>query len=131
VVQRVIRSCGPSLVVVAELNSTVEDNHASVRHDGREIFFNSRRPGGQGFDIWVATRDNVHDDWSTPVNLGAPVNSQFAEFHPNISFDGRILLFIAPLKRGGLGGFDIWMTTRTQGKNQRGAASDRREAPPR
>jgi WD40-like Beta Propeller Repeat len=107
---------GPA-VVVAELNSSVEDNHASVRRDGREIFFNSRRPGGQGFDIWVATRDNVHDAWSTPVNLGAPVNSQFAEFHPNISFDGRTLLFIAPLARGGLGGFDIWMTTRTQGKN--------------
>jgi Tol biopolymer transport system component len=107
---------GPA-AVVAELNSSVEDNHASVRRDGREIFFNSRRPGGLGFDIWLATRDNVHDAWSTPVNLGAPVNSQFAEFHPNISFDGRTLLFIAPLARGGLGGFDIWMTTRTQSKN--------------
>src|SRR5947208_8135417 len=32
---------------------------------------------------------SVHDDWSAPVNLGAPVNSQFAEFHPNGSFDGR------------------------------------------
>jgi len=108
---------------VAELNSSVEDNHASIRRDGREIFFNSRRPGGvpnngqPSFDIWVATRKNVHDAWSTPVNVGAPVNSRFAEFHPNISFDGRTLLFIAPVARGGLGGFDIWMTTRTQGEN--------------
>ena len=110
---------GPA-VAVPGLNSTVEDNHASVRRDGREIFFNSRRDGsilnrgGQpSFDLWVATRANVHDAWSTPVNLGAPVNSQFAEFHPNLSFDGRTLLFIAPVARGGLGGFDIWMTTRT------------------
>lgn len=110
---------GPA-TVIAELNSTVEDNHASVRRDGREIFFNSRRPGsvgGQNFDIWVATRENGDDAWSSPVNLGAPVNSQFAEFHPNLSFDGRTLVFIAAPGRGGLGGFDIWMTTRTQGEN--------------
>lgn len=102
--------------VVTELNSSVEDNHASVRRDGREIFFNSRRPGsvgGQNFDLWVATRENVHDAWSTPVNLGAPVNSQFAEFHPNVSFDGRTLMFISGVARGGFGGFDIWMSTRT------------------
>ena len=106
------------------LNSTVEDNHTSVRRDGREIFFNSRRPGGilnpsgqPGFDIWVATRDNVHDAWSAPVNLGAPVNFPGADFHPNLSFDGRTLLFISPAGRGGLGFFDIWMTTRTQGDN--------------
>jgi hypothetical protein len=111
---------GPAQAV-AELNSSVEDNHASIRRDGREIFFNSRRPGSilnpggmPSFDIWVATRGNVHDAWSTPVNLGAPVNSRFAEFHPSVSFDGRTLVFISPVARGGLGGFDIWMTTRTQ-----------------
>ena len=107
---------GPAVAVPA-LNSPVEDNHAGVRRDGREIFFNSRRPGsvgGQNFDLWVATRENVHDGWSTPVNVGAPVNSQFAEFHPSISFDGRTLVFIAGVGRGGLGGFDIWMSTRSQ-----------------
>ena len=113
------RTLGPA-VAETGLNSSVEDNHASVRRDGREIFFNSRRPGsvgGQNFDIWVATRENVHDAWSTPVNLGAPVNSQVAEFHPNLSFDGRTLVFISGAPRGGLGGFDIWMTTRSQGEN--------------
>jgi Tol biopolymer transport system component len=103
---------GPA-VVVPGLNSSVEDNHASVSFDGREIFFNSRRPGSAGFDLWVATRGNVHDAWSAPVNLGAPVNSQFAEFHPSVSFDGRTLVFISGVARGGLGGFDIWMATRT------------------
>ena len=106
---------GPAVAVLG-LNSAVEDNHASVRRDGREIFFNSRRPGsvgGQNFDVWVATRENVHDAWSAPVNLRTPVNSQFAEFHPSISFDGRTLVFISGAARGGFGGFDIWMTTRT------------------
>jgi len=102
---------GPARLV-PELNSSVEDNHASIRADGREIFFNSRRPGSAGFDIWTASRESVHDAWSTPVNLGPPVNSPFAEFHANLSFDGRMLLFIAGAGRGGLGRFDIWMTTR-------------------
>lgn len=118
------RTRGP-VRVLSELNSSVEDNHASVRADGREIFFNSRRPGGvlnpsgqPTFDIWVATRASVHGAWSTPVNLGAPVNSPFAEFHPNLSFDGRTLLFISPSAgRGGLGLFDIWMTTRTANRD--------------
>lgn len=112
---------GPAVAVV-ELNSPVDDNHVSVRADGREIFFNSRRlgsilnPGGQpSFDLWVATRRSLHDAWSTPVNLGATVNTPAAEFHPNVSHDGRTLLFIDPsgAVRGGFGGFDIWMTTRT------------------
>src|SRR5256884_7273051 len=103
---------GPALPV-SELNSSVEDNHASVRADGREIFFDSRRPGGMGFDIWTSTRPSVHDDWSAPVNLGAPVNSQFAEFHPNGSFDGRTLLFIAGGSRWpNFCGVCIWMSTR-------------------
>ena len=52
-------------------------------------------------------------DWSAPVNLGLPVNTGFAEFQPDLSHDGRTLLFIAGVGRGGLGGFDIWMSTRT------------------
>lgn len=109
---------GPA-VVQAVLNSSVEDNHTSVRRDGRELFFNSRRPGSVGaFDIWVATRANVHDAWSAPVNLGAPVNTLGGEFHPNLSWDGRTLLFISPAAgRPGLGLFDIWMTTRAQGED--------------
>ncbi len=65
------------------------------------------------FDIWVSTRQNTHDPWSAPVNLGSPVNTQFAEFQPDLSHDGRTLLFIAAQAQGGLGGFDIWMSTPT------------------
>jgi hypothetical protein len=93
------------------------DGFVTVRADGKEILFNSGRPlvpgGPNVFDIWVATRQNIHDPWSAPVNVGAPVNTQFAEFHPDLSRDGRTLLFIAGAGRGGLGGFDIWMSTRT------------------
>ena len=89
----------------------------AVRADGKEILFNSGRPltpgGANVFDIWVSTRRTTHEAWSAPVNLGPPVNTTFAEFQPDLSHDGRTLLFIAGVGRGGLGGFDIWMSTRT------------------
>ena len=108
---------GPA-VLVSELSYPARpDGFVTVRADGKEILFNSGRPltpgGANAFDIWVSTRRNVHDPWSAPVNLGPPVNTQFAEFQPDLSHDGRTLLFIAGPLRGGLGGFDIWMSTRT------------------
>jgi len=66
---------------VTELNApgfnTLRPN---VSQDGREIVFDSNRPGGFGGpDIWSATRASVFDAWSAPVNLGPNVNSVFPE----------------------------------------------------
>src|SRR5437016_4629365 len=112
---------GPA-VLVSELSYPGRpDGFVTVRADGKEILFNSGRPltpgGANAFDIWVSTRRTTHDAWSAPVNLGLPVNTGFAEFQPDLSHDGRTLLFIAGVGRGGLGGFDIWMSTRTVNGN--------------
>jgi len=112
---------GPA-VLVSELSYPGRpDGFVTVRADGKEILFNSGRPltpgGANAFDIWVSTRRSTHDAWSAPVNLGPPVNTSFAEFQPDLSHDGRTLLFIAGPLRGGLGGFDIWMSTRTVNGN--------------
>ena len=99
--------------LVAELSlPNTPDGFPTVRADGREILFNSGRGGV--FDLWVSTRQNAHEAWSTPVNVGPPISTTFAEFQPNLSFDGRTMLFIAGAGRGGLGRFDIWMSTRSQ-----------------
>lgn len=99
---------GPATPVSELSLPNTPDGFPSVRADGREIIFNSGRDGV--FDLW-----SRRDAWSTPVNVGPPVNTSFAEFQPNLSFDGRILLFIAGGARGGLGRFDNWMSTRTPG----------------
>ena len=101
---------GPRTLVSELSLPNTPDGFPTVRADGREIFFNSGRGGA--FDLWVSTRRDVHEAWSTPVNVGPPINTTFAEFQPNLSFDGRTLLFIAGGGRGGLGRFDIWMSTR-------------------
>ena len=103
---------GPA-VLIAELSDPIAtDQGPSLRTDGREVFFFSTRSGTTGgADLWTATRRSVHDPWSTPVNLGTPINSPAADQQPGLSTDGRTLLFAS--SRSGFGGTDIWMITRT------------------
>jgi WD40-like Beta Propeller Repeat len=66
-------------VPVAELNSPFDDFRPFVRPDGREIVFDSNRPGGLGLtDVWSASRNYPWGTWSQPVNLGKAVNSEAA-----------------------------------------------------
>ena len=110
-----------SAAPVAELNDPAfTQGHPTLEVNGREIVFYSNRPGGLGGnDLWTATRRSVNDSWSPPVNLGAPLNSSTGELLPALSRDGRTLLFTTNNRPGGLGGMDIWMSTRAPVGNAR------------
>lgn len=109
-------SFGPA-VLILELNSSGETSRASIRHDGREIFFNSNRPGSvHTFDLWVATRETVFDAWSEPINLGSPVNSGPLDVHPSISSDRETLFFASNRPNGGP--TDLYMSTRTKRRDK-------------
>jgi hypothetical protein len=106
-------SFGPA-VLVPELSSPQVDARPNLRHDGREIFFYSNRPGSLGgVDLWVSTRETTLDAWSTPMNLGAAVNSAFNDQHPTVFSDRETLIF-ASNRPGGSGDFDLYITTRTR-----------------
>jgi WD40 repeat protein len=113
-------SFGPA-VLVTELSSPANENRPSIRHDGLEIFFQSNRTGSIGIagDLWVATRDDTLAAWSTPVNLGATINTVFIEQNPYLSSD-RTTLFFASDRPGGSGGLDLYMSTRTKLRGQSG-----------
>jgi Tol biopolymer transport system component len=101
-------------VPVTELNSTDNDNRPNLRADGLEIFFYSARPGGVGgSDLWTATRAATDATWSTPVNLGATVNTSASDAHPYLSADGTTLV-LDSTRPGGFGADDLWVTTRAQ-----------------
>jgi Tol biopolymer transport system component len=100
------------------LSSLGNTRRPSIRHDGREIFFVSERPGiANSQDLWVATRETVFDAWSDPINLGSTLNSELVDVQPYISSDGETLFFAS--NRPGGGPTDLYMTTRTklQGEN--------------
>src|SRR6266550_1424612 len=63
------------------VNSSSNEQNATLARDGLSLCFSSNRPGGSGpLDIWVAQRACTDPDdfacaWQTPANLGSPINS--------------------------------------------------------
>jgi hypothetical protein len=99
---------------IAELNSALSDAGASVRFDGLEVVFYSRRTGSAASDLWTATRNTAVDPWSTPTNLGAVVNSADLDFDPHLDSSREALYFAST--RPGIGGQDLYLTTRKKQK---------------
>lgn len=99
--------------LAAGVNSPFEDGHPNISHDGIEMFMYSNRPGTLGMaDIYVSTRSNASDPWSTPANLGSNVNSaDGAETRPSLSWDKKTLYF-GSSRAGGEGSSDHYVTHR-------------------
>lgn len=104
---------GPA-VLVAELSTPSTDQQPAIRRDGLEMLLTSNRPGTLGgTDLWVATRATTSDPWSTPVNLGSPVNSPSPDAAPAFSFDGTQFYFQSG-RPGGFGQFDLYVSSRSK-----------------
>jgi Tol biopolymer transport system component len=101
----------PAINLGPVVNSVYSDATPTISGDGLTLIFASDRPGnvpgsGSGFsglDLWITTRSDPSDPefWSEPVNLGAVVNSSYADWSPNLSRDGLALYFSSD--RPGLG----------------------------
>lgn len=109
---------GPG-ILVPELSSSYESGSTAIRRDGLEVFVTSRRPGGIGTvgtpNIWMSTRESTMDPWSTPVNLGLPVNSGFEDGGPALSWDATTMYFYSKRPApDGFGGRKLWVTIRTK-----------------
>jgi hypothetical protein len=110
---------GP-LVNVQEINSRYNEVFPCLSADGLTLYFSDfydwnaagDRPAGVGHhDLWMCTRTSRNDSWAAPVNMGTPFNSGNAELYPTISHDGLTFIF-ASTRSGGLGNYDLWMSTR-------------------
>ncbi|HBS87317.1 MAG: hypothetical protein A2W91_03785 [Bacteroidetes bacterium GWF2_38_335] len=99
------------------VNSAAWEAQPSISADGKTLFFTSNRAGGVRDpenerivtqDLWVAYKSD-DGKWSSPVNLGEPVNTYGNECSPFIHPDGRTLYFSSDTHTG-MGGFDIFVT---------------------
>jgi len=104
---------GPA-VLVEELNSPADDQALAIRRDGLELIIASNREGTLGgLDLFVATRASTSEPWSTPVHLGPVLNSAGVEAGVALSSKGTALYFHSG-RPGGLGAFDIYVSTRSK-----------------
>ena len=109
---------GQAVNLGAKVNSSTKDSCPRISSNGMELYFASARPGGYGSDdLWMASRATKNDPWESPVNLGPVVNSPASECIPYLSDNGLLLFFSEdlpnrPLRPGGFGNIDIWLTRR-------------------
>ena len=90
----------------------------ALSRDGHWFFFHSIRPDGfGGYDLMASWRPQTHDDfgWQPAFNLGPVVNSAFNDAGPAYLEDGAHgpQLYFASDRPGGLGGTDLYVSTRT------------------
>ena len=102
---------GPCMNIGAPVNTANWEQSPSISADGLSLYF-SPWTGVYGSDyLAVTTRASVSDPWGPPVNLGATVDSSADTWAPSISADGLVVFFVSG-RAGGLGGDDLWFTSR-------------------
>jgi hypothetical protein len=78
---------------LTEVNSEADELGPQPSADGEAIYFYSNRAGGfGGYDLWVLRR-GADGDWRAPENLGPTVNSEFNDYGPALTPDGKTLYF--------------------------------------
>lgn len=76
------------------ISSNTDDLGPFIAPDQKTLYFASARqaPGRQGLtDIYKTTRlDDTWRNWSTPVNLGKPINTSALDFYFTIDREGNV-----------------------------------------
>ena len=91
----------PPLLLDPPVNSRLTEVDATLSADGNLLFFAGHGRAdsfGKG-DIYVCFKRN--GAWSSPVNLGEPVNSTEMELCPKLAPDGHTLFFASTRKVAG------------------------------
>ncbi len=97
------------------ISSKFQETSAALSPDGRSFYFVSDRPDGfGGKDIYVSTKD-PKGKWTTAVNIGPVVNTQYDEESVFIHPDGKTLYF-SSMGHNTMGGYDIFKTVNQNGR---------------
>ena len=97
------------------------DVDPAISHDGKRVFFSTRRSRSEevdvsegGFDIWFA--DRKEGGWSEEQYLGAVVNSGESQVYSTVTRDGT--LFFQAVRDDGYGKADIYRSRLIDGVYQ-------------
>ncbi len=92
------------------VNTKAWEPHMTVAPDGTFKLFASDRKGGLGGRDIYRIDKLENGKWSKPVNVGAPINSEYDEDAPFIAIDNETIYFAHNGPKS-MGGFDIFKTT--------------------
>lgn len=105
--------------VGSPINTGGNEGAPTLSADGRIIIFTACEvapgyygPNRQGYgscDLYYTSRTGTK--WTTPVNIGKPINSNAWETQPSFSADGKTIYFIRGTSRGYKRNGDIYSST--------------------
>jgi tetratricopeptide (TPR) repeat protein len=92
-----------------DINSPYDETSAFLARDGKSLYFSTNNPRWSigGFDVLKSVFNPATSRWSSPYNLGLPVNSAEDETHFRLAKDGYTAYF-ASSRRDGMGERDIY-----------------------
>ncbi len=103
---------------VASFSNHDSDVDMAFSHDGKRVFFATRRPRPgeteireNGFDIWFA--DRAEEGWGDEKYLGPVVNSGTSQVYPTVTRDGT--LYFQAVREEGYGKADIYRSRLIEG----------------
>ena len=105
------------------VNGSRSDKMPEVSSDGLTLYFGSTRNSNPNSDVFVSTRASTSDPWGTAQPLPGPLNSSSDDGNPSISTDGLALYFQSS-RPGGLGEYDIWVSSRASTADNFGAPTN-------
>jgi len=92
---------GPSI------NTPFDEDAPFIAIDNKTLYFSSNGPLSMGdFDVFVSRKDE-ENNWSSPINLGYPLNSTSDDIYYTTTVDG-LRGFLSSNRKGGYGEKDIY-----------------------
>ncbi|GAB3342445.1 OmpA family protein [Marivirga atlantica] len=93
------------------INTELDEDGCFLQFDGKTLYFSSTGHDGMGgFDIYKSVYDSAGGVWSTPENLGYPLNSPDDDIYFVMSKDGKTGYY-ASVREDGMGYNDIYRVT--------------------
>lgn len=104
---------------IASFSGKYYDIEPFLSPDGLKLFYSSNRPfdnsdSTKDFDIWYVQREDKNSEWSKPINVGEPINSDKNEFYPSIAYNNNF--YFTCDERGTKGKDDIFFSQWKNGK---------------
>lgn len=95
-------------ISIGILNTEYNEEFPFMAPDGKTLYFSSEGHNSMGgFDLFYSVWDQENNTWSTPKNVGYPVNSPEDDLTISFTENNRVA-YISSAREGGLGDLDIW-----------------------
>lgn len=108
---------GPSKNLGSVINTEMDEDGPFIQFDGKTLYFSSTGHDGMGgFDIYKSVYDSASAEWSTPENLGYPLNSPDDDIYFVMTKDGKTGYY-ASVREDGMGYNDIYRVTIADASN--------------